>query len=270
MKAIVVSRGGSPEVLELIEQEPPQPGPQEVLIESCAVGVNFADIWARLAPDPVPMVPGIEVAGVILEVGADVEGLAAGDRVVAAPWFARGAYAELVTAPATHTWPIPDALDFDTAAAVPLNYLTAYVGLVRFAGLRPAEQVLIHAAAGGVGLAGVQLAAQRGARVRSRLAGEARVPQRHPGVDHVVDYSRPGWDDEVRRRSGGGVDIVLDGVGEDGYLKSLRTLRYGGRLAASGYSAGILDRSTPPDQASAELEAPWSRSSSCSRTAGRS
>ena len=138
---------------------------------------------------------------------------------------------------------------------MPLNYLTAYVGLVRFAGVRPGEQVLIHAAAGGVGLAGVQLAAQRGARVIATAS-----PTKHeflraqPGVEHVVDYTRPSWDDEVRELSGGGVDVVLDGVGEDGYLKSLRTLRYGGRLAASGYSSGIVDRSTPPDQASGDLE----------------
>jgi NADPH:quinone reductase-like Zn-dependent oxidoreductase len=208
----------------------------EVVVRAHAIGVNFADLWsARGEPGHVP---GIEVAGVVE---------ATGERVVALPWHAHGAYAELVAVPATHVFPLPDGIDFELAAAVPLNYLTAFVALERVAQVRAGEQVLVHAAAGGVGLAAVQLAAAAGAHVIATAS-----PAKHeflaaqPGVRAVVDYTRPDWDDEVRRLSGGGVDVALDGIGEGGFLKTLRTLGFGGRLAAFGLTGAFGDPE-PPD-----------------------
>src|SRR5690349_21661301 len=155
MRAVFISRRGGPEVLEVRERRDPQVAPGEVRIEVRAAGINFADLLARtgMYPDApnVPCVVGYEVAGVVDEVGEGVDSIAVGDRVMAATRF--GGYAELCTVPARDVIALPEQLSFEQGAAVPVNYGTAYAGLVLMGGLREGDRVLIHAAAGGVGLA---------------------------------------------------------------------------------------------------------------------
>jgi NADPH:quinone reductase-like Zn-dependent oxidoreductase len=254
MHVIETIRAGGPEVLRLAERPIPEAEAGHVVIRNHAVGVNFADLWRRLAGEPGD-VPGIEVAGTVHAVGAGVAGAAYGDRVVGLPYFSLGGYAEYTTVPATHVFPIPKELDFELAAAVPVNYLTAYIAVVRTAQVRAGERVLVHAAAGGVGLAATQLSAAGGAVVIATASPSKHAfLEEQPGVRAVVDYRRPEWEDEVRTVAGGGVDVVVDGVGEDGYRKSLGTLDYGGRLVAYGLTAAMTDASSPSTAEALDIE----------------
>jgi NADPH:quinone reductase-like Zn-dependent oxidoreductase len=245
MRAIEIQEPGAPEHLHVVERETPVPGEGEVVIRNEVVGVNLADLWTRLTSEA-GIVPGIESAGVVESRGDGVVGLAPGDRVVGLPYFALGGYAEYTRVPATHVFKVPPELPLEIAAAVPVNYLTAYIAVVRTAQVRPGERVLVHAAAGGVGLAATQLAAAAGAHVVATAS-----PNKHaflaaqPGVVAVVDYTRPDWDERV-----GKVDVVVDGMGEDGFRKSLGTLSYGGRLVAFGLTASIDDPSLDVEQMS--------------------
>ena len=176
MRQVVAERAGGPEVLRVVDAPVPEPGPGEVLIAAEAVGVNFADVWARLGVEGEPPYrPGIEVAGTVAAVGPDVTAPAVGDRVAATPYGTSAAYAELVRAPAVLSFPLPAGMPATTGAALPLNYLTAYAAVEHAARPRAGERVLVHAAAGGVGLAAVQLARPaRSGAVRDRVAGQAR------------------------------------------------------------------------------------------------
>lgn len=204
-----------------------------------AAGVNFADTMARSgiypdAPKP-PCVVGYEVAGEVESVGEGVAELAPGERVVAATRF--GGYAELVTVPAGEAHPIPDELGFERAAAFPVNYGTAYAALEIMAGLKQGERVLIHAAAGGVGIAATQLAKLRGAEVFGTCSAAKHEAVRAQGVDHAIDYRSEDFAAVVERLTGGeGVDVVLDAVGPRSFRRSYRCLRQGGRLVMFGAS----------------------------------
>jgi len=256
MRAIEVTRPGGPEVLSVAERAIPTAAGDTVVIRSEFAGVNFADLWARLNPDgDARAVPGIELAGRVHELGSEVNGLAVGDRVVGLPYFALGGYAEDVEVPATHVIPVPDELPLDLAAAIPVNYLTAYIGLVRVAQVRRGERVLVHAAAGGVGLAAVQLAAAFGARVVATASkAKHEFLRQLDVVDAVIDYNDADWDDQVREASGGGVDVVLDGIGEDDFRKSLHTLAFGGRLAAFGLTSAMTSSTSPSVVANLDVE----------------
>jgi NADPH:quinone reductase-like Zn-dependent oxidoreductase len=247
MQAVEATRPRGPEVLAVVERELPTATAGTVVIRTAFAGVNFADLWARLSPPSEPRtVPGIEVSGCVHELGADVSGLAIGDRVVGLPYFTLGGYAEYVEVPATHVVPIPDDLALDLAAAIPVNYLTAYIALARVAQVRRGERVLVHAAAGGVGLAAVQLAAASGATVVATASPpKHEFLRQQPGVEAVIDYNDPTWDDQVRKVSDGGVDVVVDGIGEEGFRKSLHTLAFGGRLAAFGLTSAMTDSTSP-------------------------
>jgi NADPH:quinone reductase-like Zn-dependent oxidoreductase len=189
------------------------------------------------------------------QLGSGVNGLAVGDRVVGLPYFALGGYAEYVEVPATHVIPVPDELALDLAAAIPVNYLTAYIGLVRVAQVRRGECVLVHAAAGGVGPAAVQLAASFGARVIATASKPKHEFLRQLDVvDAVIDYNDADWDDQVREATGGGVDVVLDGIGEDNFRKSLHTLAFGGRLAAFGLTSAMTSSTSPSVVANLNVE----------------
>jgi NADPH:quinone reductase-like Zn-dependent oxidoreductase len=256
MRVVEVTQPGGPEVLAIAERAIPTAAADTVVIRSEFAGVNFADLWARLNPDgEARAVPGIELAGRVHELGSEANGFAVGDRVVGLPYFALGGYAEYVAVPATHVVHVPDDLTLDLAAAIPVNYLTAYIGLVRVAQVRRGERVLVHAAAGGVGLAAVQLAAAFGARViataskpKHEFLGQLEV------VDAVIDYNDADWDDQVREASGGGVDVVLDGIGEDGFRKSLHTLAFGGRLAAFGLTSAMTSSTSTSVVANLDVE----------------
>ena len=160
MRAVVLTGHGGPEVLQVQERPDPPVGPGEVRIAVKAAGLNFADTAARVglypdAPKP-PCVLGYEVAGEVESVGEDVESPAVGDRVVAGTRF--GGHSSVVTVPADQALPLPDRLSFEQGAAIPVNYVTAYCGLVIMGGVAKGDRVLIHAAAGGVGTAAVQVA----------------------------------------------------------------------------------------------------------------
>jgi NADPH:quinone reductase-like Zn-dependent oxidoreductase len=240
MRAVYISRHGGPEVLEIRDRRDPQVAAGEVRIEVRAAGINFADLLARTgmypdAPDP-PCVVGYEVAGTIAEVGPGADpSLEPGQRVMAATRF--GGYAELCTVSARDVIPLPEGLSFEQGAAVPVNYGTAYAGLVLMGGLREGDRVLVHAAAGGVGLAAVQIARARGAEVFGTASASKHDAIRAHGVDHAIDYPTADFEEAVARMTDGdGIDIAFDAIGPSSFRKDYRLLRPGGRLVCYGLS----------------------------------
>ena len=236
MRSVVITKAGAPEVLQVQERSDPVPGPGEVRVEVGAAGVNFADLMARVgmypdAPD-LPAVVGYEVAGTVAEVGDGVDRFAVGDRVMAGTRF--GGYSEQAVAKATDVAPLPDGLSFEQGAAVPVNYLTAYLGLRRFGALEPGERVFLHAAAGGVGIAATQIAKHRGAEVWGSASPGKHDAIRGFGVDHAVDYTQSGWDKGLPP-----MDVVMDALGGKSFRRSYDMLRAGGRLICFG-AAGVV------------------------------
>jgi NADPH:quinone reductase-like Zn-dependent oxidoreductase len=239
MRAVVVTRHGPPEVLAVQSRPDPVPGPGQVRIAVEAAGLNFADVLGRagLYPDapPTPCVLGYEVAGGVDAVGPGADAFKVGDRVVAHTHF--GGQAELAVAAASDTIPAPADMSAAEAAAIPVNYGTAYAGLVLMAGTKPGERVLIHAAAGGVGTACVQLARHLGAEVIGTCSAAKHEPVRRLGATHVIDYHSQDVAAEVMRITGGeGVDVIKDALGPRSFRVDWRLLRAGGRLIAYGAS----------------------------------
>jgi NADPH:quinone reductase-like Zn-dependent oxidoreductase len=228
---------GGPEVLEVQERPDPPVGPGDVRIAVRAAGVNFADTMARVglypdAPKP-PCVLGYEVAGEVESVGAAVSELAPGQRVMAGTRF--GGQAELVTVPATQALPLPERLDFAQGAAFPVNYGTAYAAAVLMGGLREGDRILVHAAAGGVGIAATQIARNVGAEIFGTASASKHEAIRAQGVDHPIDYRGHDFEAEVMSLTGGeGVDVILDALGPASFRKDYRLLRAGGRLVMFG------------------------------------
>ena len=239
MRAIVISEHGEPEVLRVEERPDPPVGAGEVRIEVRAAGINFADLLARSgmypdSPRP-PCVVGYEVAGTIESIGEGVEGLAVGDRVLAGSRF--GGYAELVTAAAADVLALPERLSFEQGAAIPVNYATAYAGLILMGGLRTGDRVLIQAAGGGVGIAASQLARNIGAEVFGTASASKHDAIREHGVDHAIDYRAEDFEAAVLELTGGeGVDVAFDAIGPSSFRKDYRLLRPGGRLVCFGLS----------------------------------
>lgn len=239
MRAVVLTKHGGPEVFEVQERPDPQPGPGEVRIAVKAAGINFADTMARvgLYPDApkCPCVLGYEVAGVVESLGEGATGHAVGDRVVAGTRF--GGQAELVVLPADQVWPLPENVSFEQGAAFPVNYGTAWAGLIVMAGLANGERVLIHAAAGGVGIAATQIAKVRGAEIFGTASPSKHDAIRAQGVDHAIDYRSDDFEKEVKRITADeGVDVVMDAIGPSSFRKDYRLLRSGGRLIMYGAS----------------------------------
>ena len=239
MKALVQTRNGGYEVLEVQERPAPPVGPGEIRIEVKAAGINFADTMARLglypdAPKP-PCVMGYEVAGLVESVGEGVTSHAVGDRVLAGTRF--GGQAELVTVPAEQALPLPERLSFEQGAAFPVNYGTAYAALVLMGGLREGDRVLIHAAAGGVGIAATQVARNVGAEIFGTASASKHDAIRAQGVAHAIDYRSADFEAETLRLTDGeGVDLVIDALGPTSFRKDYRLLRPGGRLVMYGLS----------------------------------
>ena len=240
MRAVWITRPGGPEALEVRETADPEPGPGQVRIRVRAAGLNFADVMAAqgLYPDAPkrPCVVGYEVAGVVDALGEGTEGLAAGQRVLALTHF--GGHADVVCVPAVQVLPIPDAMSFEEAAAIPVNYLTAYHMLFRVAGVRPGERVLVHMAAGGVGMAVLQLCRTvDDLEVFGTASAGKHDVLRAEGCTHPIDYHAADYAAEIRRLTGGeGVDIVLDPLGGNDWRKGLKLLRPCGRLVAFGFA----------------------------------
>jgi synaptic vesicle membrane protein VAT-1 len=239
VRAVVQTGTGGPEVLQVQERPDPPVGPGEVRIAVRAAGINFADTMARVglypdAPKP-PCVMGYEVAGEIESVGDGVTGLKPGDRVVAGTRF--GGQAEMVSVPEGQVLPLADRLSFEQGAAIPVNYSTAYCGLVVMGGLKEGERVLIHAAAGGVGTAAVQIARILGAEVFGTASASKHDAIRELGVSHPIDYRSQDFEHEVTRITGGeGIDLAFDAQGPRSFRKDYRLLRPGGRLVMYGLS----------------------------------
>jgi NADPH:quinone reductase-like Zn-dependent oxidoreductase len=239
MRQVLISKAGPPDVFRAVDAPDPVPRDGEVKIAVRAAGVNFADVMARLGlyPDapPLPAVVGYEVSGVVDAVGPGDVPFRRGDRVFAFTRF--GGYASAVVVPAMFVSRTPPTLSDVEAAAIPVNYLTAYVALETQAHLQAGESVLIHGAGGGVGVAATQLAKRRGALVLGTASAAKLEAIRSLGVDHPIDRQRdlPG---EVRRVTGGrGVDVVLDPIGGRSVRVSYDMLAPLGRVVIYGASS---------------------------------
>ena len=244
MKAIVFDRVGGPEVLTLTDVPKPQVRSGGVLIKNHVIGVNFADTRFRqgqyAVPTKPPDTPGMEAAGVIEAVGEGVTNLRPGMRVAA---FTSKAYAEYCLSPAFMVVPLPDAVSFNDGATFLIQVLTAYHLLHTVDSTGPGRTVLVHSAAGGVGLAALQLAKAAGARVFGTVSSDDKIElAKSAGADAIINYSRDKFADEVLRLTDGrGVDLILDAVGKPTFEEGLRCLAPFGHLALYGRSGGAPD-----------------------------
>lgn len=240
MRAVVVTRHGGPEVLEARDLPASQPGPGEVLVDVAAVGVNYIDVYHRtgLYPTTPPFVPGMEGAGTVAALGEGVTGVRVGDTVAWASTL--GSYAEQVVVPAERAVPVPDGLAVEDAAAVMMQGMTAHYLTHDTYRVQPGDTVLIHAAAGGVGLLLIQLVKLLGGRVIGTVSTpEKETLARAAGADEVIRYTQVDFAAEARRLTGGtGVAAVYDSVGEATFDGSLASLRPRGMLVLYGQSSG--------------------------------
>jgi NADPH:quinone reductase len=239
MKAMKVEEFGEPEVLQYVDVDRPEPGEGEVLIEIRSAGVNYADTMRRrnqyVESQDLPFIPGSEVAGIVSEVGEGVDDVSTGDRVVTL--LGTGGYAEYAVARARGLIPLPEDLDFDRAAAIPLQGLTAYHCIKTSGALTEGESVLVHAAAGGVGTLSVQMAKLLGGGiVIATASSEEKLDlARSLGADVLIDYTEEDWPEKVREATEGkGADVILEMVGSDFPEKNLKCLNVFGRMVVFG------------------------------------
>lgn len=250
MRAVQVTEFGDSDVLEVNEVETPEPKSGEVRIEVKAAGINFADIMQRRGhyqggPTP-PYTPGMEVAGVIDAVGDGV-GREVGDEVVTMVDGA-GGYAEYAIGDAMGLFDIPEGLSFEAAAGFPVQYLTAQNCLHEWGGLEEGESVLIHAAAGGVGTAAVQLAREAGAEIFGTASTQEKLDKAASlGADHTINYEEEDFVEVVKEKTDYGVDLVLDGVGGETSQRSLDALKEFGRMVVYGAASGKPGRPSTDD-----------------------
>lgn len=268
--AIVLDRHGGPEVLEARELDVPTPGPGQVRVRVRAVALNHLDLWVRRGlPNLKLSYPhrlGSDVAGEVESVGAGVEDVTVGQKVLVAPGVScgrceacqsghdnlcpryailgentNGGYAQLLTVPAVNLLPYPSSLDWAHAAALPLTFLTAWQMVVERAKVRPGELVLVQGAGSGVGVAAIQLAKLYGARVWATAGSEAKCRRaRELGAEECFDYSKQDFLAEVRTRTHKrGVDVVLEHVGGETFTKSLQAVGRGGRVVTCGATSGF-------------------------------
>lgn len=245
MKRIVITRAGSPDVLQVQQGPDPAPKPGEVRIRVRAAGLNFADIMARkgLYPDapPLPCTVGYEVAGVVDAVGSPAEQDWLQMEVAALTRF--GGQADTVVVPAGQVFAKPAALSFEQAAAIPVNYLTAWQLLVVMGSLKADESVLIHNAGSGVGLAAIDIAAHIGATIYGTASARKHAFLQERGLHHPIDYRTQDWGPQLQRLTGGkGADLITDPIGGDHFRKSYKHLRSTGRLGMFGISTAADGR----------------------------
>jgi NADPH2:quinone reductase len=251
MRAVVVDRWMEPAELVVRELHDPVVGPGQLGIDVKAAGCNFFDILLvqgryQVKP-PFPFIPGGEIAGVVREIGSDVAkpsdqrgDFAVGDRVLAAAPV--GGYAERIAIPASFAHRMPDAMSFEEGASFPIVYPTSYAGLVYRAALQPGETLLVHAAAGGVGLAAVQIGKALGALVIATAGGPDKVRVAlEAGADFGIDYNSEDFVARVKEITGGkGADVIYDSVGGDVFDRSLKCIAWSGRLLVIGFAGGVI------------------------------
>ncbi|HEY8155456.1 MAG TPA: NADPH:quinone oxidoreductase family protein [Myxococcota bacterium] len=244
MRAIVVDRLMEPRDLRVAEIPAPAVRPGCLEIEVHAAGCNFFDILMvqgkyQVKP-PFPFVPGAEVAGVVRAVGEGVKGFAKGDRVLSSAGL--GGFAEIAVVPAASAYPMPEGMSFAEGAALPIIYPTSYAGLVFRAHLKAGETLLVHAAAGGVGIAAVQIGKALGARVIATAGGPEKLEiARANGADETIDYAKEDFVERVKQLTGGkGADVIYDSVGGDTFDQSLKCIAWNGRLLVIGFAGGRI------------------------------
>ena len=248
MRAVVINEFGPVDSHDISEMPDPTAGPDEILIDVQAIGLNFPDTLMmqglyQTRPDR-PFVPGRDASGVVTAVGENVTRFKAGDRAVAQVRW--GAYAEKLAAPVDRCFLLPDGMDFVGAAALGTVYPTAHVSLMLRGSYKEGEKVLVNGAGGGIGLAGVQIAKAKGATV---IAGDISEDKRQlaldNGADHAIDLSVDDLRENLRRQvfavtDNYGVDVCLDPVGGDVFDGALRALAFAGRIVTIGYAAGRI------------------------------
>ena len=244
MRAVVVDRWIDPKDLVVRDVPDPVARANQVVIDVKAAGCNFFDILLvqgkyQMKP-PFPFTPGAEVAGVVRELGPGVSGVKLGERVFAG--LALGAFAERVAVPASALHAMPDAMSFPEGAAFPVVYPTSYAALVLRANLRAGETLLVHAAAGGVGVAAVQIGKALGARVIATAGGADKLAvARRAGADLAIDYSSGDWVEAVKQATGGrGADVIYDPVGGEIFEGSMKCIAWNGRLLVIGFAGGTI------------------------------
>ena len=247
MKAWRLHHLGEPaEAMRLDEVPVPEPAPGQVRLRVRAAGVNFPDAMLcrgeyQIRP-PLPFTPGVEMCGEVDALGEGVEGLAVGARVISPALLPGGAFAEYAVVPAAGVLPAPEALDDAAAAALHIGYQTGWFGLHRRAALRPGETLIVHAAAGGVGSAAVQLGKAAGATVIGVVGGpDKAAAARELGADIVVDRHREDFVAVVKEATAGrGANVVYDPVGGDSYTRSTKCIAFEGRIVIVGFTSGTV------------------------------
>jgi NADPH:quinone reductase-like Zn-dependent oxidoreductase len=234
---MTIARSGGPSALELVEDEARDPGPGEIRVRARAAGVNFADLFCAYglyeAAPPPPFICGFEVAGIVDAVGSGVEDRKVGDRVIQVTRF--GGYADHVTAPAYLSLPLPHSATFEEGAAFPTVFTTAWYALDVLGRLKDGMRVLVHAAAGGVGTAALQLCRRFDVEVFATCSTQKLDVAKAHGADVVIDYTREDFVRVIRHQTGGGgVDLVLDSIGGDVLQKSYDLLNPRGHLVTFG------------------------------------
>lgn len=242
IKAVLCTKLGGPEDLIVAEVPAPEMKPGHVRVRVRAAGVNFADtliIQGKYQVRPeLPFSPGIELAGEITEIGAGVTGVSVGQRVMG--MASSGAYTQEVVLPQTAVVPIPDMMDFESAAAFPVAYGTSHVALEHRANLKPGEKLLVLGAAGGVGLTAVEIGAAMGAEVIAVASSPEKLEvARAHGATHLIDYARDDLREKVKELVGG-VDVVYDPVGGGAFDASLRCINWEGRILVIGFASGTI------------------------------
>jgi NADPH2:quinone reductase len=245
MRALRCNEYGPPECLVIEELPDPEPGPGEVVVKVRAAALNFPD--ALIVANryqisvPAPFTPGSEFAGEIERVGEGVTGLAVGDRIMGSTFV--GAFAERIALPARAVTLVPDGIDLQTAAAFGVVYLTAYHALRSVAEVKPGDWVAVLGAAGGVGLAAVELGRVLGARVLAAASSDAKLAAcRAMGAEETINYETEDLKNAIKERTGSGADVVLDPVGGRYSEEALRATRFGGRFVTVGYATGEIPR----------------------------
>lgn len=261
MRQIVISKYGDPDVLKIQESKDPDPAPDEALIKVKAIGINFADILARkgLYPDApkAPCVVGYEVSGIVEAVGKNIASSMVGQSVLALTRF--NGYSDRVCVPEKNIFPIPGSLNFEKAAAIPVNYLTAYQLIGVMGGLKKGESILIHNAGGGVGLAALDIALHLEATTFGTSSGKKHSFLKERGLHHPIDYRNQDFLAAIMQLTDRkGVELVIDPIGGKNWKKSYKALRSTGRLGVFGVSTVTDSKMARPFQfARLITQMPW-------------